>query len=109
VLVRAGITRVGRVERVRHGQPVCDDRVLEPSVIVWCTGYRPNYEWIDLPICDPDGSPRHEAGVSQAVPGLFFVGLRFQYRLTSSLLGGVADDAASIASHVTARCEAALD
>ena len=78
---------------VRGGLPVCDDTVLEPRVIVWCTGFTPDYRWIDLPIFGEDGYPRHERGVVTEAPGLFFVGLRFQHRLSSSLIGGVGDDA----------------
>jgi putative flavoprotein involved in K+ transport len=107
-LARAGVARVGRLDQARDGQPVCGDRVLEPRVIVWCTGYREDYEWIDLPLFDDRGRPRHEAGVCADAPGLFFVGLRFQRRLTSSLLGGVGDDAAFIADRIAARCEAVL-
>jgi putative flavoprotein involved in K+ transport len=108
-LTRAGITRVGRLQHVRGGQPVCGDSVLQPRVIVWCTGYRVDYQWIDAPVFDDDGSPRHDAGLCAGAPGLFFVGLRFQHRLTSSLIGGVGDDARRIAANVAARCEAVLD
>jgi putative flavoprotein involved in K+ transport len=108
-LVGAGLTRVGRVEGERGGLPVCGDRVLEPRVIVWCTGYRPDYSWIDAPVFGETGLPRHERGVCAEAPGLFFTGLRFQYRITSSLIGGVGDDAELIASRVAERAEAALD
>lgn len=108
-LVEAGVMRVGRVEDERGGLPLCGDRVLEPRVIVWCTGYRPDYSWIDAPVFEENGYPRHERGVCAEAPGLFFAGLRFQYRLTSSLIGGVATDAEFIAARVAERAEAALD
>jgi putative flavoprotein involved in K+ transport len=108
-LLRAGVARVGRVDAERGGLPVADGRVLEPRVVIWCTGYRPDYRWIDGPVVRPDGLPAHERGVSLDLPGLFFVGLRFQHRLSSSLIGGVGEDAAFIAARVSARCEAALD
>ncbi len=105
----AGIVRVARVEEARGGLPVCGNRVLDPRVIVWCTGYRSDYSWIDMPVVDGAGNPRHARGVCAETPGLFFAGLRFQHRVTSSLLGGVGDDAAFIASRVAELTEAALD
>jgi putative flavoprotein involved in K+ transport len=105
----AGVARVGRVEGERGALPLCDGRVIEPRVIVWCTGYRADYSWIDAPVFAPDGFPRHERGVCSEAPGLFFAGLRFQHRLSSSLIGGVGDDAKFIAARVAARSEAVLD
>ncbi|MFL5613069.1 MAG: flavin-containing monooxygenase [Gemmatimonadaceae bacterium] len=105
-LREAGVTRVERLENERDGMPLCGDVVLEPSVIVWCTGFSPDYSWIDLPVFGADGFPRHERGIVAEAPGLYFLGLRFQHRLNSSLLGGVGDDAKFIADMVSRRCEA---
>jgi putative flavoprotein involved in K+ transport len=108
-LRRAGITRVPRLETQRDGLPVCGDRVLEPRVIIWCTGFAPDYGWIDLPAFGSDGYPLHRRGASLTVKGLHFVGLRFQHRMTSSLIGGVGADAAAVAKEIAARCDAELD
>ncbi|HJQ54631.1 MAG TPA: NAD(P)-binding domain-containing protein [Gemmatimonadaceae bacterium] len=102
----AGVDRVGRVTDERGGLPVCDADVVTPSVIVWCTGFEPDYRWIDLPIFAQDGYPRHERGVVPGAPGLYFTGLRFQYRLTSSLIGGAGLDAEFIAEQIARRAEA---
>jgi putative flavoprotein involved in K+ transport len=75
---------------------------------VWCTGFGFDYGWIELPAFDGSGVPRHRRGVAAGHPGLFFVGLRFQHRMTSSLLGGVGADAAFVAERVALRCEAAV-
>lgn len=107
-LTRAGVTRVGRLDAERGGQPVCGDLVLDPQVIVWCTGFAPDYSWIELPVFGADGFPRHARGVVAESPGLFFLGLRFQHRMTSSLIGGVGDDAAYVAGQVARRCEAMI-
>ena len=104
VLTDAGIVRVGRVTEERGGSPVCEGTVLDPSVIIWCTGFEPDYHWIDLPVFNDDGYPRHHRGVVADAPGLFFLGLRFQHRISSSLIGGVGDDAAFIAEQVLRRC-----
>jgi putative flavoprotein involved in K+ transport len=102
-LTRAGIQRVERVTGERGGLPVCGAEVIEPRVVIWCTGYEPDYRWIDLPVLDESGRPRQSRGVSGDSPGLYFVGLRFQHSLTSALLGGVGEDAAYIAGQVAHR------
>lgn len=99
----SGVVRVGRVEDSRDGWPVIDGQVIRPSVIVWCTGFSPDYSWIDAPVLDERGWPRHVRGVVLDAPGLFFLGLRFQHRMNSSLLGGVGDDAGYVASEVARR------
>jgi putative flavoprotein involved in K+ transport len=104
----AGITRVARLDGERGGLPVCGDRVLEPSVIVWCTGFTADYQWIDLPVFGDDGLPRHARGVVPEMPGLFFLGLRFQHRLNSSLIGGAGEDAAYVANLIAERGEALI-
>jgi putative flavoprotein involved in K+ transport len=105
-LAAAGVQRVGRVTDVRDGLPVCDGETLAPSVVIWCTGFTADYSWIDLPVTDAHGRPRHQRGVATDVEGLYFVGQRWQHRRTSSLLGGVGADAEWIAAQVTARSEA---
>ena len=96
----AGVVRVGRLTGERAGLPVCETDVLDPAVIIWCTGFDSDYSWLDVPALDAHGRPRHERGVVSAVPGLYFVGLRLQHRVTSSLIGGVREDAAFIANQV---------
>lgn len=105
-LAEAGVVRVGRLESERGGMPVCGGAVLDPKVIIWCTGFAPDYSWIDLPVFAADGFPRHNRGVVPEAPGLFFLGLRFQHRMSSSLIGGVGADATFIADQVAQRCEA---
>lgn len=105
-LTEAGITRVGRLTDERGGLPVCEGEVVEPAVIVWCTGFRPDYGWIEAAMLDEGGEPRHRRGVAVGGPGLFFIGLPFQHRRTSALLGGVGEDAAFVAEEVVRRSEA---
>lgn len=68
--------------------------------MVWCTGYRPNHSWIDLPVIGADGLPVHERGVCPAQPGLYFLGQLFQYSLASSMIHGVGRDAKYVADHL---------
>jgi putative flavoprotein involved in K+ transport len=100
----AGVERLPRIAGVRDGLPVLEDgRALEASNVIWCTGFGPDYSWIDLPVFQEDGYPREECGVVPAAPGLFFVGLSFQQAASSTLIGGVGRDAEHIARQVAAR------
>jgi len=103
-LVRANVERVPRVTVVRDGLPVLEDgAVLEPANVVWCTGFVPDFSWIDLPVFGRDGEPRHERGVVRSEPGLYFIGLFFLFAGSSSLIGGVARDARHIARHIASQ------
>lgn len=75
------------------------------SVVIWATGYRPDYSWISIPGLVRDGRPVHDRGVTD-VPGLYFLGLPWQHTRGSALLGFVADDASHIAGHITDRIAA---
>jgi putative flavoprotein involved in K+ transport len=100
----AGVERVPRTAGVHDGMPVlADGRVLDVANVIWCTGFRPRLDWIDLPVLDDAGAPRHERGVVPAEPGLFFVGQEFQYALASAMIQGVGRDAAYVAGRITAR------
>jgi putative flavoprotein involved in K+ transport len=104
-LLAAGVERIyARTVAARDGLPLLDDgRVLDVTNVIWCTGYQPDFGWIDLPLFDDDGEPAHERGVVATVPGLYFVGLFFLSAATSSLVGGVGKDAAYIADQIAAR------
>lgn len=102
-LARAHVQRVDRLTGVRGGMPQCEQVVLHPTVIVWATGFRADYDWLTLPVFDTAGQPRHVRGVATDVEGLYFLGMRFQHRVSSSLIGGVGDDAAFIADHIATR------
>jgi len=102
-LINAGITRVGRVIGVQDGKPLLEDgRTLEVRNVVWCTGYEPGFSWIDLPVFDEEGRPVHERGISK-VPGLYFVGLHFQYAMSSATLIGIGRDAEFVVNGLRAR------
>ena len=58
--------------------------------MVWATGFRQDFGWIDLPVFGEDGWPREYRGVVDGAPGLFFCGLSFQYAFSSMLVGGAA-------------------
>ncbi len=97
----AGIERVPRVTGVRRGYPLlADGRVLEVSNVVWCTGFTPGFDWIDLSLPSRNGIPCHNRGIVESCPGLYYIGLLFLYSLGSALLGGVGRDAEHIVNHI---------
>jgi putative flavoprotein involved in K+ transport len=97
----AGIERVPRVTGVRDGWPLlADGRVLDVANVVWCTGFGLDFSWIDLPVFTDEGEPWHWRGVVDGEPGLYFVGLQFQYAATSEVLPGVGRDAEYVARHI---------
>ena len=103
-LAAAGVERAPRTVGVRDGQPLlADGRTPDVANVVWCTGFRPDTSWIDLPVFDPTGEPMQRRGVVDTQPGLYFLGGLFQYALASSMIRGVGRDAAYIADHLSAR------
>jgi putative flavoprotein involved in K+ transport len=69
------------------------------STIVWATGFRPDYSWLDMPVLDRKGRLRHDGGIVHS-PGLYVVGLPFLRRRKSSFIHGTKDDARFITSHL---------
>jgi putative flavoprotein involved in K+ transport len=97
----AGVQRVPRVTGVKDGFPVLEDgRVLRVANVVWCTGFTPDYGWMDIALPAHNGIPRHDRGIVGACPRLYIVGLPFLYSLSSLLLGGVGRDAEHIVDHI---------
>jgi putative flavoprotein involved in K+ transport len=98
-LAARGVVSVPRVVGTRDGLPLLEDgRVLPAANVVWCTGFDPGFSWIELPVFDADGEPRHQSGVVPSEPGLFFVGLHFLHAFSSEMIHGVGRDAARIAA-----------
>jgi putative flavoprotein involved in K+ transport len=83
------------------GPRAVDLRALGIGTVVWATGYRREYPWLNVPVLDADGEIRQRCGVTPA-PGLYVVGQRFQTRRNSAFIDGVRHDAAAVASHVNA-------
>jgi putative flavoprotein involved in K+ transport len=100
-LESAGVQRVPRFDGVIGGRPVLTDgRVLDAANVLWCTGFVPDLDWIDLPVVGSDGAVSHERGVMPDQPGLYFVGLPFQSSIASQLVGGVGADAKYISEKI---------
>ena len=76
-----------------------DGSELSVDSVIWATGYRPDYSWIDIPVLGHNGDLNHRRGVTD-LPGLYFLGLSWQHTRGSALLGWVKDDAAFIATQI---------
>jgi putative flavoprotein involved in K+ transport len=72
------------------------------STIIWASGYKLDFGWVQIPVFDAKGYPVHQRGVT-AFPGMYFLGLSWLYKRKSSLLYGVGEDAAFIASAIADR------
>jgi putative flavoprotein involved in K+ transport len=100
---RCGVTLKPRAVAARDRTVTFEDgRTLEVDAVIWATGFRPEYSWIDLPVTDEAGRVRHRRGVTD-VPGLYFLGLSWQHTRGSALIGWVKDDAKFIADQIAAR------
>ena len=84
-----------------------DGSQLEVDAVIWATGYRPDFSWIDLPIFDENGRLRHRRGGTD-VPGLSFLGLTWEWTRGSALIGWVKDDAEYLAERVAVLQEAEI-
>ncbi|MSU89832.1 SidA/IucD/PvdA family monooxygenase [Rhodobacteraceae bacterium 2CG4] len=100
-LQRAGVRRIGRISGIEAGCAISEDgHRLAPSTVIWCTGYHPGFDFIDLPVLDPQGEPRHRFGRATDIDGLYFSGLHFQYAVSSTMIAGVGRDARRVAAWV---------
>jgi len=100
-LDNAGIKRFPRVAGVKDGFPQFEDgTVLRISAIIWATGYKPDFSWIEPDVTAAAGWPLTYRGGSTVCKGLYFVGMPFQYALTSGLVGGVGKDARYISKKI---------
>ncbi|MEM7563543.1 MAG: NAD(P)-binding domain-containing protein [Pseudomonadota bacterium] len=66
--------------------------------VIWATGYRPDYSWLQLPVLDRKGCLRHEGGVVDS-PGVYALGLPFLRRRKSTFIHGIEDDARELSAH----------
>jgi len=102
-LAAVGVERVPRVTGVQGGLPQLEDgRSVDVPSVVWCTGFNPGFSWIDLPVFGPQ-EPLHRRGIVESEPGLYFIGLKFLYAVSSEQIHGVGRDADYIAGKIAAR------
>jgi putative flavoprotein involved in K+ transport len=98
----AGVGPPERFEPIRAPAPSRLDLRLgsgEIRSIIWATGFRPDYSWLDVPVVDPKGRLRHDGGVVDA-PGLYAIGLPVLRRRKSTFIHGAEDDARDLIDHL---------
>jgi putative flavoprotein involved in K+ transport len=106
-LEAARVERAPRVTGVRDGLPLLEDgRTLKVANVIWCSGFHPGFEWIELPIFGADGEPEHRSGIVENQQGLYFIGLPFLHSMSSSMIHGVGRDAARIVRAIESRLAA---
>ncbi|MGB6455677.1 MAG: NAD(P)-binding domain-containing protein [Streptosporangiaceae bacterium] len=91
---RFGPTRLPESARLQ-----LDLRSGEISTVVWATGFRPDYGWLDVPVVDAKGQLRHDGGVVES-PGLYALGLPVMRRRKSTFIYGIEDDARAVIDHL---------
>jgi putative flavoprotein involved in K+ transport len=104
---RTGAGEVPAAELVRAilappSPEAIDLRAAGIRTVLWATGYRRSYPWLQVPVLDAKGEIRHEGGVTP-VPGLYVLGLQFLRRRSSSWIDGVGHDARALADHLARR------
>jgi len=72
------------------------------KTVLWATGFRPDYSWLDLPVLDRKGRLNHDGGVITQAPGAYVMGLQFLRRRKSALIDGAGADANDLADHLVA-------
>jgi putative flavoprotein involved in K+ transport len=107
-LDRAGVERHdAKTVGVKDGKPLlADGTVVDVATVVWSTGYRPDYSVIAAPVVGDDGWPEEVRGVSPTVPGLYFLGVPFQYAFSSMLVAGAGRDAKYVVDRIAERVRA---
>ena len=102
-LAAFGVERVPRVTGVQSGLPQLEDgRSLDVANVVWCTGFHPGFSFVELPVLGPQ-EPLHRRGIVESEPGLYFIGLKFLYSVSSEQIQGVGRDADYIAGKIADR------
>ena len=71
----------------------------EIRTVLWATGYRPDYSWLEVPVFDRKGQVRHDGGIVES-PGMYLMGLQFLRRRKSALIDGAGDDARDLSAHL---------
>ncbi len=103
-LDKAGVIRLERMKGVENGLPVMEDgTVVNVKTVIWCTGFKPDFSWIDIDILNATGWPDTMRGISTKQKGLFFMGMPFQFGLASGLVGGVGRDAKYVVEKLVSR------
>jgi putative flavoprotein involved in K+ transport len=101
----AEVERPHRFEptRIEASPPVSMDLASGAvRTIIWATGFRPDYSWLEVPVLDRKGRVRHDGGVVADAPGMYIMGMPFLRRRKSTLIDGASDDSLDLSAHLAA-------
>jgi putative flavoprotein involved in K+ transport len=88
--------------RVEESPPLMLDLARSGiRTVIWATGFRPDYSWLQMPVLDRKGRVRHDGGVVES-PGMYLMGIQFLRRRKSALIDGAGDDARELSAHLAA-------
>ena len=94
--------------RVEPAPPLGMDLTIgEVKAIIWATGYRPDYSWLEVPVLDRKGRLRHDGGIVSS-PGMYLMGTQFMRRRKSALIDGAGDDARDLSAHLISYLDSRL-
>ena len=79
----------------------------EVKTIIWATGFRPDYSWLEVPVFDRKSRVRHDGGVVSS-PGMYLMGTQFMRRRKSALIDGASDDARDLSVHLASYLDGRL-
>jgi len=103
ILSRKNVIISGRTKDALNTEIIFENnKISSIKNIVWATGYRPNFNWIEGLELDGNSYPKNYRGVSN-IEGLYFIGLPWMYTRGSATLGGVSKDASYLASIIRAK------
>lgn len=103
-ITAAGIERVARIAGVVDGRlRTVDGESLDVASVIWATGFRPGFDWVELPGLDSSARLSNERGAVTGQPGLYVLAQEFQYMYNSHTIGGVGKDAAHVVRHLDRR------
>ena len=104
-LDHAGVRRhPARTAGVQDGRPLlADGTVVDVANVIWCTGFQPDFGWIELAVAGEDGWPQQVRGVAESAPGLYFLGLPFLHAFASMLVLGAGRDAGYVVDQIARR------
>ncbi|WP_397298881.1 flavin-containing monooxygenase [Nonlabens ulvanivorans] len=103
ILSRENVIPVGRTKDTSDQKIIFENKKVSTiKNIIWATGYRPNFSWIEGLELDPNNYPKNYRGISN-IKGLYFMGLPWMYTRGSATLGGVSKDADFLANYINSK------
>ena len=101
--IEAEVDSIERFDNTRlEDNPPLQLNLQEAGIktVLWATGFRPDYSWLDVPVLDRKGRVLHDGGVVDGAPGMYLLGIQFLRKRKSALIDGAGDDAHFLSDHL---------